>query len=187
LPVRGLITFVIPPKDEENIPVPVAIRNMNTCPGAKMNRIFCLIASTMIAGSGPQTASAQYQGWQHSGSLYILTTLEGANLPATASESGFPLLVRLDKNWFNFSQAKSHGEDIRFTTSAGKPLAHQVEQWDAAGGTASIWVRIPAIRGNARQEIKIFWARPMPRPSPTAPPCSTPRTDMPASSTWTRR
>ena len=37
-----------------------------------------------------QTASAQYQGWQHAGSLYILTTPEGANLPATASEEGFP-------------------------------------------------------------------------------------------------
>ena len=25
-------------------------------------------------------ASAQYKGWQHSGSMYILTTPEGANL-----------------------------------------------------------------------------------------------------------
>ena len=79
-----------------------------------------------------QTAAAQYQGWQHSGSLYILTTPEGANLPAAASETGFPLLVRLDKNWFNFSQAKAHGEDIRFSTPAGKPLAYQIEEWNVA-------------------------------------------------------
>jgi metal-dependent amidase/aminoacylase/carboxypeptidase family protein len=31
-------------------------------------------------------ASAQYTGWQRSGSIWILTTPEGANLPATASE-----------------------------------------------------------------------------------------------------
>jgi hypothetical protein len=66
-------------------------------------------------------ASAQYPGWQHSGSLYILTTPEGANLPASASEDGFPLLVRLHKDFFDFSQAKAQGEDIRFSTSAGGP------------------------------------------------------------------
>ena len=88
-----------------------------------------------------------------------MTTPEGANLPATASEDGFPLLVRLDKDWFDFSQAKAHGEDIRFATSTGTPLAYQVEQWDAAKGTASIWVRMPTIKGNARQEIKMYWGK----------------------------
>jgi len=43
-----------------------------------------------------QTVSARYAAWQHSGSFYILTTPEGANLPASASKEGFPLLVRLD-------------------------------------------------------------------------------------------
>ena len=46
------------------------------------------------------TASAQYPEWQHSGSLYILTTPEGADLPSTALEKDFPLLVRLDKDFF---------------------------------------------------------------------------------------
>ena len=106
-----------------------------------------------------QTASAQYEGWQHSGSLWILTTPEGANLPATAAEEGFPLLVRLDKDWFDFSQARAKGEDIRFASSTGTPLAYEVDEWDAAQGTASIWVRIPMIKGKARQELKMFWGR----------------------------
>ncbi len=42
-------------------------------------------------------AFGQYQGWQHSAPLYILTTPEGANLPGTAREEGFPVLVRLSK------------------------------------------------------------------------------------------
>ena len=105
-----------------------------------------------------QPALAQYQGWQHSGALNILTTPEGANLPATASEENFPLLVRLDKDWFDFKQAKVNGDDIRFSAEA-KPLAYQIEEWDAAAGTANIWVRIPVIKGNARQEIKMFWGK----------------------------
>ena len=106
-----------------------------------------------------QTASAQYEGWQHSGSLWILTTPEGANLPATAAEEGFPLLVRLDKDWFEFGQARAKGEDIRFASGTGTPLAYEVDEWDAARGTASIWVRIPKIKGNARQELKMFWGK----------------------------
>jgi hypothetical protein len=105
-------------------------------------------------------ARAQYPDWPHSGLVYILTTPEGADLPASAAEKDFPLLVRLNKDWFDFSQAKPGGEDIRFASEAGTPLAFQIEQWDAAGGTASIWVRIPEIRGNARQAIKLFWGNP---------------------------
>ena len=59
-----------------------------------------------------QTASAQYPDWQHAGSLYILTTPEGANLPAAASEENFPLLVRLNRGNFDFTQANAKGEDI---------------------------------------------------------------------------
>jgi len=106
-----------------------------------------------------QTASAQHQSWRHSGPLYLLTTPEGANLPASASEDGFPLLVRLHRDYFDFSQAKPNGEDIRCSAD-GKALAYQVEEWDAAKGTACIWVRIPAIKGNARQEIRLHWGKP---------------------------
>ena len=104
-------------------------------------------------------AAAQYSGWQHSGSMFILTTPEGADLPASAAEKDFPLLVRLHKDFFDFSQAKADGADVRFSTSAGEPLAYQIEEWDAASGTASIWVRIPLIKGNARQEIKLHWGK----------------------------
>lgn len=104
-------------------------------------------------------APAQETGWRHSGSIFILTTPEGADLPASASVDGFPLLVRLHKDFFDFSQAKPGGEDLRFATSAGDPLPHQIEEWDAAGGRASLWVRIPNIKGNARQEIRLRWGR----------------------------
>ena len=114
-----------------------------------------LIMVAMLAVALPQ-AAAQYGDWEHSGSIYIITTPEGTDLRATALERDFPLLVRLNKDFFDFSQAKSTGEDIRFSAD-GKPLAYQVERWDAVGGTADIWVRIPIIRGNDQQEIRMHW------------------------------
>jgi len=100
---------------------------------------------------------AQFTDWQHSGTIYIITTPEGADLPASASEQNFPLLVRLHKDFFDFSQAKPSGEDIRFASNDGIPLPYQIEEWDAAAGTASIWVKIPSIRGNARKAINMYW------------------------------
>ena len=88
--------------------------------------------------------------------MYILTTPEGANLPASASVRDFPLLVRLHRDHFRFSEAAAEGSDIRFS-AGGKPLAYEIEEWDRVAGEASIWVRIPSIRGNDSQEITIHW------------------------------
>ena len=71
----------------------------------------------------------------------------------------FPLLVRLSKETFNFSQAQLHGEDVRFTVD-GKPLPFQIDMWDAELGIAAIWVRIPVINGNERQLITMHWGKP---------------------------
>jgi len=117
------------------------------------------MALLTFAAAQAGQAPAAYPGWQHSGSVYLLTTPEGANPPATASEDNFPVLLRLNKDFFDFSQAKANGEDIRFATSAGTPLAYQIDDWDVGAGTASIWVRIPTIRGNERQEIKLYWGK----------------------------
>ena len=116
------------------------------------------LALSLVLMFAGQTA-AIYPGWKHSGSMFILTTPDGADLPAAASVEGFPLLVRLHKDFFNFSQAQPNGEDVRFSTSTGEPLAYQIEDWDAARGSATIWVRIPTIKGNARQEIKLHWGK----------------------------
>ena len=104
-------------------------------------------------------AHAEFPGWKHSGSMFVLTTPEGANLPASSSVEGFPLLVRLHKDFFDFNQAKENGEDLRFSTSTGDSLKYQIEEWGAAKGIASIWVQIPKITGNSRQEIKLHWGK----------------------------
>ena len=54
-------------------------------------------------------------------------------------------------------EALARGEDIRFANGAGTPLNYQIDMWDAAAGTALVWVRVPVIKGNARQELRMFW------------------------------
>ena len=106
------------------------------------------------------TVSVQsYEAWAHSGSFFILTTPDGANIPGGVTEADFPLLLRLKSGNFNFGEAAADGRDIRFTTPAGASLSYQIEEWDAGAGTASIWVKIPSIAGNARQEIKMYWGK----------------------------
>ncbi len=121
-------------------------------------KIYRLIAT--LFSLFPALASAQqYKGWAHSGELTILTTAEGAGIPAGVAVEGFPLLVRLGGDWFDFKQAKAGGEDLRFATSDGAVLAYEIEEWDAARGAASVWVRVPRIEGNARQAIWVFWGK----------------------------
>jgi hypothetical protein len=115
----------------------------------------------LIALLLPLATSAQesFKGWSHSGELAILTTPDGADLPDGATVEGFPVLVRIDQDWFDFTEAKADGADVRFATAKGEPLAYQIEEWDATEGTASIWVRVPMIKGNARQMILMFWGK----------------------------
>ncbi|ADB18905.1 protein of unknown function DUF303 acetylesterase putative [Pirellula staleyi DSM 6068] len=98
--------------------------------------------------------------WKHTGSLWLLTTPEGANLPAEAKVEQFPVLVRLDRDFFNFAEAHPRGDDLRFSLATGEPLAYQIDTWDPAGGSASIWVRVPLVVGKSRQAIKMFWGNP---------------------------
>ncbi len=110
-----------------------------------------------VADEAPANQGVGYRDWKHSESIWLLTTPDGADLPADAKVEQFPVLVRLHRDFFDFAQAKSNGDDLRFSSSTGEPLAFQIEEWDAAKGVASIWVRVPQITGNSRQEIKLHW------------------------------
>jgi autotransporter-associated beta strand protein len=104
-------------------------------------------------------AVQSYETWTNSASFFILTTPEGANIASGAAETNFPVLLRLNSSNFNFAQAQTDGRDIRFTTLTGTPLSYQIEQWDATAGTAAVWIKIPSISANARQEVKMYWGK----------------------------
>ena len=98
-----------------------------------------------------------FAGWQHSGSVVLNTTAEGAFLPATDGVENFPVLLRLHREFFDFPQAREHGEDLRLATAAGIPLSFEIESWNRTEGTASVWVKVPWIRGNERQVLNLYW------------------------------
>lgn len=100
---------------------------------------------------------SQYSAWKYTGSFFINTTKDGADLLSTASEIEFPVLFRIHKDFFNFSQTKCRGEDIRFSTPSGQVLKYQIDSWDSLGGVADVWIKIPKIEGNQRQEVKMHW------------------------------
>ena len=123
--------------------------------------VVCLLQLGLSWPSAADDLSAKtpasYRDWKHSGSMWLLTTPDGADLPADAKVEQFPVLVRLYQDFFNFAQAKPNGEDLRFSSSTGERLAFQIEDWDATKGIANVWVRVPLIAGNSRQEIKVHW------------------------------
>ena len=86
-----------------------------------MNQILSLVGSLAVGLSAQ--AATPYSDWQHSGTFYIITTPEGADLPASATENNFPLLVRLNSGNFNFGEAQPDGskanEALSYMTLSG--------------------------------------------------------------------
>ncbi len=124
-----------------------------------MNRLAFFLVFVITLGMNSSSLFGQYQEWKHTAPFFIITTPDGANLPADAKVIDFPFLVRLQKDFFDFSKAKPNGHDIRFSDSKGKALKYQIEHWDTKNGSASIWVKIPVIEGNQRQKINLHWGK----------------------------
>lgn len=131
-------------------------------PSRRLVLAWVLLASSVLKGN-PEVPPNLLSGEAGSAAgpmvaeLTILTTPEGADLPAAAVITDFPLLVRLFGDSFDFSQAGPEGGDLRFSDARGTLLAHQIDSWDPPQGTAGIWVRVPRIDGNARQTIRMHW------------------------------
>jgi hypothetical protein len=116
---------------------------------------FAILSLFLPASAAP----SPYQSWAFSGSLFILTTPDGANITTGPEETNFPLLLRFNSANFPFNKAAADGRDIRFTTATGTALSYQIEEWDSVNGRAAVWVKIPSIAANARQEIKMYFGK----------------------------
>ena len=74
----------------------------------------------------------------------------------TGSVSNFPILVRLDNDYFDFTQAKVDGADLRFSDGNGSPLPYEIEYWNATTGFAAVWVKLDAVNTSI-QTVNIHW------------------------------
>jgi hypothetical protein len=114
-----------------------------------------LVRDSVIVPSGGMM-TVEYVDWKYSKKIVLNTTASGADVAGMVTD--FPVLARLTSGNFNFAQAKSGGEDVRFTKSDGTPLLYEIERWDASAQQAEIWVKVDTIFGNnSTQYITMFW------------------------------
>jgi hypothetical protein len=103
-----------------------------------VNKHLLLTAVSVLATAGQ--ATALFPGWEHSGSVFILTTPGGVDLCIRLGRGlppPRPVAQELLRLW--------SGENLRFSSAKGELLAYQLEEWDAAKGVASGCVRVPKI------------------------------------------
>lgn len=104
-------------------------------------------------------ASAQESSWWQADWKYrkpITLDLAAAKLASDAGRS--TVLVRLHGGNFAFDGVSPNGADLRFVGSDGRTvLNHQIEQFDATLGMASIWVDVPALRMGTPQTIWLYY------------------------------
>ena len=99
-----------------------------------------------------------YSQWHYSTKVYINTKEGGANI--STNQLKFPLLVRLTSANFNFNQAQSAGQDVRFSKPNGTHFNYQIERWNSANSTAEIWVKVDTVWGyNDAQYIWMYWGK----------------------------
>jgi Uncharacterized conserved protein len=98
--------------------------------------------------------------WAHAILIGIDTTAAGADVSEAVME--FPLLVRLDAMNFAFGEARRDGADIRFLDASGNNLGYEIERWDAEKAVAELWVLVPRITGDSRNNfVSMYWGNPL--------------------------
>ncbi|MBD3347406.1 MAG: DUF2341 domain-containing protein, partial [Chitinivibrionales bacterium] len=109
------------------------------------------------AGVEPPVPFGAYYEWTYKRDIAINTSPSGANIATNLQN--FPLLVRLDAENFDFSQAKPDGSDIRFSKiDLETPLDYEIERWDPQNQVAEIWVKVDEITANSSdQHIVMYW------------------------------
>jgi biopolymer transport protein ExbB len=109
----------------------------------------------------PHTAYAWWDAdWAFRKPLTLDATAAGAATGASIEDNA--VLIRLHVGNFGyFSDAKPDGADIRFIAGDDKtPLAFHIESWDAAGGMAFIWVKVPVLAPATSDTIYMYYGNP---------------------------
>ncbi len=117
-----------------------------------------MVVALFIASAVLPAVAEEFSQWAHARDLYTNTSPDGAYVASTVKN--FPLLVRLDTGNFAFAEAQGKGQDLRFSDSAGKPLAYQIERWDSTAAKAEVWVKLDSVPGNAMTlSLHMHWGK----------------------------
>jgi len=125
------------------------------CFKTKKNSTPRILRYDITVQSG-QTETVLNPDWSHAKRICFNTTPSGADI--TGSVTDFPVLIRLTSANFDFTQAKSNGDDIRFAKSDTTFLPYEIERWDPVTQVAEVWVKTDTIYGNdSMQVITMYW------------------------------
>jgi hypothetical protein len=106
------------------------------------------IADSLLVASGKDSEVGRYWAWPYKRAVTVHP--ERGGLAPADTLLGFPILIRLARDGFDFSRARADGADLRVTKGeSGPELPFQIERWDSAGGRGEIWVRADSLFGAA--------------------------------------
>jgi hypothetical protein len=126
---------------------------------AKKNDTLRKVIRYDIPVTSGDTVTIVHPAWNRALRVFLNTSASGAGVAENVYD--FPVLVRLTRDNFDFSQAKPDGGDIRFAKSDSILLPYDIERWDAQNGTAGVWVKADTVLGNSSsQYILMYWGNP---------------------------
>jgi hypothetical protein len=106
--------------------------------------IFTISIISAIFYTPPSKIVSASPDWLVGWNNRRLMTIDGSKVDAALTD--FPVLVKLQSSFFDFSKAQGNGQDVRFTSSDGTTLLkYEIEKWNSAGGEAYVWVKIPSV------------------------------------------
>jgi len=115
-------------------------------------------ASTTSSPVNVTVNAASGTWWNPAWTRRVQLTLNNSGQAETLAD--FQLLVTLTAARISYADTLAGGADIRFTDSAGNPLAHEIESWNP-GGTSYAWVRVPSISASsATGYIYMYYGNP---------------------------
>jgi hypothetical protein len=135
---------------------------VDSVPAGRIPEIRYMINDTAVMTrkdvlvSPSDTTTIVNPSWKYVRRICLNTSASGAGVQEDVHE--FPVLIRLTADNFDFTQTETKGEDIRFSTSRGGPLFHEIERWDPVAGRAEVWVKVDTVHGNdSTQSITMYW------------------------------
>jgi hypothetical protein len=113
--------------------------------------VHVLAAPVQAPGRAP-TLQASLGGWSYRRAIAI------DNTGNTGSLTDYQVKVALDSSNFDFSKAQSAGQDLRFADSDGTTLLdYWIEDYDATGQTATLWVQVPSIPASSNKTVYLYY------------------------------
>lgn len=143
----------------------------NDCDGNADEDFECVLSGSESCNDGTSrlcksdcTYSGCVQNWLD-GAWPVRTTVTINGSLVAAQVGDVPVPVRIPPALFDstFPQT-ADGRDVRFTSSAGERLDHQVESWDATRGYL-VWVRVPNLEAGESRQLTMYLGNAFAEPS----------------------